>query len=270
MSETKYGFTRFDTIDEFKSWLNKQNISRSIKRLQVHHTYLPSYAQWPEDELTRQYNMKRYHVDTNRWADIAQQFTIFPNGKIVTGRSLESTPVGIKGWNTYAICIEIYGNFDKNGDVMYNEQKEAVIACYALLCDKFALTPNDETIRCHGWFTSGGTYLGGYDSSKSCKTCPGTNFMEIGNTKSGFQSVFYPSVKEYMERGLSLPNIAEIYRVIVDELNIRNGPGINHDIVGVIDDKGSYTITKLSGSWGYLKSELGWINISTSYCTKVK
>ena len=67
MMETKNEFTRFDTINEFKTWVNKENIRRKINKLQVHHTYSPSYENWPEDELTRQYNMKKYHTDTNGW-----------------------------------------------------------------------------------------------------------------------------------------------------------------------------------------------------------
>lgn len=285
MSETKNGFTRFDSISEFRSWLNKKSISRKITRLQVHHTYAPSYDQWPEDELTRQKNMRDYHVNTRGWADIAQHFTIFPNGKIVTGRSLESTPTGITGWNTNAICVEIYGNFDKNEDSMKSEQKNAIIACYALLCKKFSLSPSEDYIRAHSWFTSGGTYLGGYYPSRSAKTCPGTNFTNVfgglvngyGNTKDSFDKYFYPAIKSYMNGNTDNDNddnsssyTTGVYRVNVDSLNIRKGPGTSYDVVGSIKDKGSYTITKLSGNWGYLKSGTGWINISSAYCTKVK
>lgn len=57
-------------------------------------------------------------------------------------------------------------------------------------------------------------------------------------------------------------------KVNVDALNVRNGAGTNYEVVGVIKDKGTYTVTKTSGSWGYLKSGLGWINISDKYVTK--
>lgn len=247
---------------------------------------MPSYENWPENELTRQYNMKNYHMCTNGWRDIAQHFTIFPNGKIVTGRSLNIDPAGIKGWNTNAICIEIYGDFDKNKDIMKYEQKESIIACYGLLCKKFNITPSVNTIRCHSWFTASGIYLGDYDKCKSSKTCPGTNFMGIGNTKSAFVKYFYPKIEEYMiksefingntfiSESVDISNrksyTTGIYRVKVKGLNIRKGPGTNHTVVGVIRDGGSYTIVKTSGSWGYLKSKVGWINISNTYCTKVK
>ena len=205
--KTRYGFTRFDSINEFSSWLNKQK-KYNYTGLQLHHTWSPEYKHFyksdgsHEDELTRQYNTKTYHVNHNGWSNIAQHFTIFPNGRIVTGRPLSNTTaIGIKGWNSNKICIEVYGNFDKGHDVMNDVQKKSVIAVYALLCKKFGITPSTSTIRCHCWFTAGGTYLGDYNSSRSAKTCPGTNFMGIGNRKSAIANKFIPLVKEYMANG---------------------------------------------------------------------
>lgn len=54
-------------------------------------------------------------------------------------------------------------------------------------------------------------------------------------------------------------------RVTTSSLNIRSGAGTNYKIIGCITNRGTYTITKTSGSWGYLKSGAGWINISTKY-----
>ena len=58
-------------------------------------------------------------------------------------------------------------------------------------------------------------------------------------------------------------------KVITKELNIRSGAGTKYNVVGSIKDKGTYTITKTSGNWGYLKSGNGWINISSSYVKKI-
>ena len=202
--QTSYGFTRFDTESEFKNWLKNQKVTRTVNKLQLHHTGAPCYANFyksgggHENELSRQLSMKNFHVNTRGMSDIAQHFTIFPNGKIVTGRSLNKNPAGITGWNTGAICVEIYGNFDKGQDTMTAEQKRAVVMLYGELCKKFNLTPSTNTIRCHAWFTSGGTYLGDYIAGKSRKTCPGTNFMGIGNSKSAIENKFIPMVKEYI------------------------------------------------------------------------
>ena len=104
MSESRYGFTKMN-VNEFKGWLQKQG-NYKYTGIQIHHTYSPSYKNFykanggHEDELTRQNNMKSFHVNTNGWDDIAQHFTIFPNGAIVTGRNLaNTTAIGIRGWN---------------------------------------------------------------------------------------------------------------------------------------------------------------------------
>ena len=280
--KTAYGFTRFDTDEEFKNWLKNKSVTRKVTKLQIHHTGSPSYSNFfksngtHEDELTRQKNMKSFHVNSRGMSDIAQHFTVFPNGKIVTGRSLNSNPAGITGWNTGAICVEIYGNFDKGQDTMKDAQKKAVIMLYGELCKKFKLTPSTNTIRCHAWFTSGGTYLGDYYPSKSRKSCPGTAFMGFGNSKSAITNNFIPLVKNYISVGSTSTSTGTstsslgVYRVNVDELNVRQGPGTSYPITTVVHKGEAYTIVSMSGSWGKLKSGAGWINCSSRYCTKVR
>ena len=279
VSTSKYCFTKM-TPAEFKTWIHNQG-NYKYTGLQVHHTWLPDYSCFykangkHEDELTRQYNTQQYHKKTNGWGDIAQHFTIFPNGAIVTGRKLSNTTaIGIKGWNSNKICIEIYGNFDKGKDVMTKEQKEAVITVYGELCKKFKITPSISTIRCHDWFTSGGTYLGDYNKSKSAKTCPGTNFMGFGNSKEAIRDNFIPLIQNYISGKTTTtikdPVACGVYRVKSPDgvLNIRKGPGASYDKVGQVKNGEAYTITKINGSWGYLKSGVGWINLS--YTEKVK
>lgn len=209
--KTQNGFTLLETEKEFKEWLDKQHPTRKITRLQVHHMGLPDYSTWNNTdkrvygdnrELGRTKSLDSYGKVTWNCPDghghyIAQHFNIFPNGKITTGRNLNSTPIGIAGWNTNAICIEIYGNFDKGQDIMTKEQKKSVIFVYALLAEKFNIPKTSTYIRPHAWFTSGGTCLWNYYPGKSRKSCPGTNFMGFGNTKKAFENNFYPLLKAY-------------------------------------------------------------------------
>ena len=58
-------------------------------------------------------------------------------------------------------------------------------------------------------------------------------------------------------------------KVIVDALNIRKGPGVLNSKVGCINGGGTYTIIKTHGNWGFLKSGIGWINISEKYCKRL-
>ena len=137
----QFGFILFDDIKEFESWIFDEKVTRKITRLQVHHMSLPNYNTWittdkrlfgDNRELSRtksldDYGKSKWHYRANCNHFIAQHFNIFPNGKITTGRSLNSTPIGIRGFNENAICVEIYGNFDKGHDKMTTEQKEAVM-----------------------------------------------------------------------------------------------------------------------------------------------
>lgn len=59
--KTGYGYTEFENIKEFEEWLNKQKVSRTINKLQVHHMYEPSYDNWDSDiALRRQNNIRGF------------------------------------------------------------------------------------------------------------------------------------------------------------------------------------------------------------------
>ena len=283
--KTQNGFTLIEKPSEIKTYLAKQKVTRKITRLQVHHMDLPNYSTWEKTdkkvfaephfgrtESLNSYGKSKWGYSDGHGKYIAQHFNVFPDGKITTGRHLNSTPIGIKGWNTNAICIEIYGDFDKGKDVMTAAQKKAVIALYGELCERFKIKPSTSTIRPHCWFTAGGTYLGKYDSSRSAKTCPGTNFMGYGCSTTGFAK-FIKEVKAYIDGEESKEVVKEeksegIYRVRTDELNVRKGPGVNFEKTNEVHKGDAFTIVEINGNWGKLKSGIGWINLS--YTEKVK
>lgn len=207
-------FIEFENLKEFQKWFKEFSISRNIVRLQVHHMDLPNYDCWEQDKkrwgkdaaLNRtksldSYGKKVWNYDDNHGHYIAQHINIFPDGHITTGRNLNSTPIGIKGWNTYAICVEVYGDFDRGKDVITKAQAQSVIGAYGIMAKELNMSVSDKYIRPHCWFTAGGTYLGGYYSSKSAKSCPGERFMGIGCTHKAFEKYFYPWVKQYMKDG---------------------------------------------------------------------
>lgn len=276
MQTTSYNnkkYYLFDTIEEFIKHVNGLKINRTINKLQVHHTYAPSYSNWKTDiELRRIRNTVDYHKKTFGSSDIAQHYTIFPNGKIATGRDINSTPIGIKGWNTGAICCEIYGNFDV--DTMTKEQKEAVIAFYGTWCKKLKLKATTDYIRPHCWFTSDGTYLGDYNSSKSAKSCPGKKFFG-GNSKKSMKANFLPLIQSYIDgnKNAMTQNTStstntfkeEVYRIITDSLNVRKGAGTKYEIVGTVKKGSAYTIVEKKNGFGKLKSGAGWISLGEKY-----
>lgn len=223
--KTQNGFTKLETPEEFENWLKTQKTTRKIKLIQIHHTATRLSTFKNNNHFSLQQSMKSFHIGRG-FSNIAQQFTIFPDGSIVTGRSLNTNPAGITGANTGAICIENYGWFDKNYDTMPQIQKDAIIKYVAILCKHFKLTPSANTIVYHCWYNSKGKKLNDYVAGKSCKTCPGTNFFG-GNTFNAYITNFLPLVtKEVNNVGkttTTTSNISKPSNIFIEPINIEKG-----------------------------------------------
>ncbi len=187
--------------DEFRPWLQQQKITRSITRLQVHHTWSPAYKDFKDgDEFKRLEAMRNYHLSQG-WNAIGQNITTFPNGKIgiSLGRNLNVTPAGIKGANTGALCIENLGNFNIGGDNMTTAHRDTIVHLYATLAEKLHLPIDTSHIVYHAWYTPDGDRLGDYDPKRSSKTCPGTAFFG-GNTITAAAQYFLPLVQAELNK----------------------------------------------------------------------
>ena len=206
--------------DTFKAYIDGLKVTRRIKIVQLHHTYIPSYKQFNgNNHEAVQAGMRNTHIKTNGWSDIGQHFTIFPDGVILTGRNINTAPAGIYGANSTGICIECVGNFDKGGDVMTDAQKNAIVGVTKILLDKFGL--NAKTgVTYHAWWTSGGTALGTYITGRSAKTCPGTNFFG-GNTREAYEKNLMPLIENYgkVEKDMALKPITEINDIVWELAN---------------------------------------------------
>jgi N-acetylmuramoyl-L-alanine amidase len=60
-----------------------------------------------------------------------------------------------------------------------------------------------------------------------------------------------------------------LVKIKSDTLNIREGAGVKYKVVGMVKKNEVYTIVKRSGTWGKLKSGIGWINIGSKYVIKL-
>ena len=207
--------SEFKMFDEktFIEYVNSLKTKRKIKYIQLHHTYSPSYSHFNgNNHLELQKNMKNYHTKTNGWTDIAQHFTIFPDGKIVSGRSLDTAPAGIYGANSNGICIECLGDFDKGGDAMTEAQKNAVVFAVKTLLDKFGLKA-ESGVTYHAWWSSDGRDLGDYVRGHSVKTCPGTAFFG-GNTLTAYEKNLMPLIKKYKYCETEIVEITDVLNTL--------------------------------------------------------
>ncbi|BAH39244.1 MAG TPA: amidase [Gemmatimonas aurantiaca] len=224
--QTRHGFTLL-SLQEFEHWLTQQRVGRTVLTLQQHHTWSPSYRQFSgANHFELQQGMKYHHVTNNGWADIGQHFTSFPDGSIMTGRSLELVPACIKGQNAHAICIEHIGNFDAGSDTMSPSHRSAIVGMTASICRRFAIPVNTDRVVYHHWFDlDTGARTNGTGTTK---TCPGTAFFG-GNTVQHAQNSFLPLVRQQLggQPPAPLPSTVRYGVVKADTLNVRAAPAAN-------------------------------------------
>lgn len=254
---TKFSFTKLN-ISEFEQWLSNLKVARTLIYIQQHHTWNPGYISFKNDNhFELQLAMKNYHVNNNGWMDIGQHFTTYPDGSILTGRSLEQTPACIYGFNANAICIEHLGNFDLGKDTMTGEHQETIIRMTAALCKKFNIPVNSDKIVYHHWFNlSTGERNNG---TKNNKTCPGTNFFG-GNKVIDCEKNFLPLISKSLNTVIypANPPILKYVYVISDTLNIREDANLQSNKVK------NREAVKLGAILRIYEIRNGWYKISSS------
>jgi SH3-like domain-containing protein len=255
---TKSGFTLM-SIQEFETWIDALRLARTILTIQEHHTFSPAYAQFNgSNHFALQQGMKSYHVTHNGWSDIGQHFTTFPDGSIMTGRSLETSPACIVGQNAHAICIEHVGNFDKGKDAMTPAHRDTIIRITATLCSRFHLPVNTNSIVYHHWFDlSTGERNNG---AKNNKSCPGTGFFG-GNKVADCVANFLPLVALAGGPVAPVADTAAILKyvsVTASSLNIRSKPDATSNKV---TDRAAATMGAVLRVY---KESNGWYKISGS------
>ncbi|MEO0468751.1 MAG: SH3 domain-containing protein [Bacteroidota bacterium] len=249
------GFTLFER-NEFMDWMLEQDLTRHISMVQNHHTFIPDYNHFKgNNHFDLQKSMQRTHKVINHWRDIGQHFTIFPDGSIMTGRSLQHGSACIKGQNAEAICIENLGNFDRGEDEMTDAQRQSIIHVNAVLNYHFDLAPNAQNNVYHHWYDlDTGNRTNG--DSGVVKSCPGTAFFG-GNSVSDMKQHFLPLVTTEWKRinalkgnkDTTIPPPLGFGMVTASRLNVRSGPGVSNPIVDGLQIGTSVVIFEKRGSW---------------------
>jgi uncharacterized protein YraI len=255
--QTRLGFVLM-TLAEFEGWLAQRQVGRTILTLQQHHTWSPSYGSFNgTNHFELQSAMKRHHIVNNGWAEIGQHFTTFPDGTVMTGRTLEQSPACLKGNNANAVCVEHLGNFDSGRDAMSASHRNTIIGMSAVVCKRFAIPINTDRIVYHHWFhldTGART-----NDTRNTKSCPGTAFFG-GNAIENAQRSFLPLLRRAMGgAAASVPSASPAHLrygcVNTDRLFVRAGsaadaPKVNTVLLGSVlrihDERDGWL--KISGS----------------------
>ena len=199
---------------------------------------------------------------------VSSHYVIGLSGKVIQCIPLNEWSYCTNQANGYSISIEcctadkVCGKF-----TAATEQSLAELCAY--LCDLFSLDPTEDIIR-H------------YDVTG--KQCPlywsPTKYQAASVANARFEAfknrVAYimhcDEVNEPQE--VDTPSVPFKVQVLDDALNIRRAAGVSNKAVGIIRDKGIYTIVAVEqvglALWGKLKSGAGWINIGKDYVRRIK
>ena len=148
------------TPDEFESRIHKFHWTRRIWRVDMHHTWHPSHADYCGYQSIE--GMYCYHVDERGWSDIAQHVSIAPDGMIWTGRDWNMMPASVGlGLNRDVFMFETIGNFDIGHDRLIGAQLTSVIRVISAVQNYFDLPAQSLLFHREVPLTD--------------KTCPGTS-----------------------------------------------------------------------------------------------
>lgn len=272
--KTKGKFILMD-IKEFEIYLSNLEISslRRITHLQAHHTWSSAYRNFNgNNHFEKMESMETEHKKRG-FKEIGQHYTTFPDGSICLGRDLKFIPACIEGHNTGGICMEHLGNFNIGGDQMTAAHQATILKMNALLCLKFKLPINTDTIVYHHWFRlKTGIRDNGENDTKLLwhKTCPGTAFFggnKLQDALTNFLPLILQEYQKYAQPNDAVPQ-TELTKakVNIDLLNVRSGPNTTFNIVAKLKRDTPVNIYEKQGNWARIG--LGqWL--ATDYLTEV-
>jgi hypothetical protein len=255
---SQFGFTKM-TIQEFENWVSNLRVARTVIYIQQHHTYIPDYKLFKgNNHFDLQRAMKQHHINGNGWSDIGQHFSSFPDGTILTGRSLENSPACIYGNNANAICIEHVGNFDTGKDAMTTAHRNTIIRMTAALCKRFGVPVNANKIVYHHWYNLSTGVRN--DGSGGNKSCPGTGFFG-GNKVQQCERNFLPLIRNAINGTLVTITSDDLLKYVcvnTSKLNIRKKASADSE----------KTTDRSPATYGAIlrvyKEQNGWYKISSS------
>ncbi len=118
---------------QIAAFVSAQNTSRTITEVHLHHTGLPSAADYKGQESIN----KIVSVYVSRLSRSATHFIVSPDGLVWMGLSVENTPLSISRRNRNAISITLFLNGDN--ETIGTDQMKSLMALFHSIDEKFSL-----------------------------------------------------------------------------------------------------------------------------------
>lgn len=101
-------------------------------------------------------DIKKWHVEGNKWSDIGYHYVIDLDGTIELGRTVQKTGAHVTGHNTNTIGICYVGGVATDGktpkDTRTPAQKKSLITLVKILLDTYGLNINN--VKCHNQYAN--------------------------------------------------------------------------------------------------------------------
>lgn len=176
------------------------------------------------------------------------------DGSVATYQTL---PWNYCGWHCGGSANNTHISFEICEDSLtdaryFKAVYQEAVELTAYLCKKYGLDPlADGVVICHSEGHARGIASNHGDVLHW--------FPRHGKSMDDFRA----DVAELVRGNTPSPTpISYKVKVIADALNIRSGAGTKNPVVGVIRDKGVYTLVDEMNGWGLLKSGAGWISLA--------
>lgn len=136
--------------DEFRDWLNGQDIHRPVRCIQNYYTILPAYARFTgSNHFQILSGMEEYQSFEKGYDEIGQNLTVFPDGSIAVCRDLNKIPAGKNGSSAFCLRVEHILNTGNEKKDLPEAQLDSSIWLNAILCLKFRINAGNTSIVTH-------------------------------------------------------------------------------------------------------------------------
>ena len=155
-----------------------------------------------------------------------------------------------------ALCTDICKRNGKNKLIWFGDKNKSL---------NYNPASNEMVLTVHRWFAN--------------KSCPGDwMYSRMGDlaskvtanlkgTSTTSNNTTNTSTSTTTATNDSYPSVPFTVNVLIPDLNIRTAA--NGQVTGKTTGKGKFTITKVSGDWGLLKSNAGWIYLKNASYVKI-
>lgn len=196
---------------------------------------------------------------------VSSHFIVGLQGEIIQCIPLDEISYCTNQANSYSISIECCHPDSTGKFTEATEQSLAELCAYLL--EKFGLGA-DDIIR-H------------YDvTGKQCPLYWSPTKYQSAEVANARFAEFKNKVRRLLKSNITENAAGKVngsdfrVRVLDGSLNIRKYPSLNAPVVGIITDKGVYTIVAEEHGdsllWGKLKSGVGWISLGSRYVQKIR